>query len=411
MLQTNIVAASSPVLPASPGPTAAGEGKATSPEGTTEPFANVLGRQERDLAAKAQADAPAAEATDAAAVPWPPPPGAGWLAAAQSALLGKDGASSSDRRTDEDSTARADSAEGGIAILTALPAPSGPAGMSTVATAAAAAPQRAMGLPAEGAALSLPPAPAPAAAVPASATAAMAPAFAVAGTTDDSPALLAANLAAGAAADTAKARDIAAMPTSATPASGALGVAIHATDAGPRAPEPDGALPLPTMAPGHPGSGVTAATSQTELHIATPVGGRQWESAVGNSLVLMTGNRQQHAELVLTPPQLGRIEVSLSMAGDQATAVFVSPNPAVRDAIESAMPRLREILADAGVTLGQVQVGAESFRQSAGNRENGDNSGRTAPSGRFGDSGPTRVVAAIGASALGSARSLVDVFV
>ena len=62
------------------------------------------------------------------------------------------------------------------------------------------------------------------------------------------------------------------------------------------------------------------------------------------------------------------------MTGDQATATFVSANPAVREAIENAVPRLREVLADAGVTLGQTQVGSDSPQQSANGNENGDNS-------------------------------------
>lgn len=113
-----------------------------------------------------------------------------------------------------------------------------------------------------------------------------------------------------------------------------------------------------------------------EYRIVTPVGSQHWEAAVGNSLVIMSGSRQDRAELVLTPPQLGRIEVSISMKGDEATAMFISANPAVRDALESALPRLREILADAGITLGQTQVGAESQGQAASERQNGDNASR-----------------------------------
>lgn len=132
-----------------------------------------------------------------------------------------------------------------------------------------------------------------------------------------------------------------------------------------------------------------AAAAQTshggEYRIVTPVGSQQWETAVGNSLVVMTGSRQDRAELVLTPPQLGRIEVSISMKGDEATAVFVSANPGVRDALESAMPRLREVLADAGITLGQTQVGAESQGQWANERQNGDNASRRGSADATGD--------------------------
>jgi flagellar hook-length control protein FliK len=122
----------------------------------------------------------------------------------------------------------------------------------------------------------------------------------------------------------------------------------------------------------------TVATSVTnrspEFRIGTPIGSNHWESAVGNTLVMMSGGQHDRAELVLTPPQLGRIEVSLSMRGDDASLTFVSSNPVVREALENALPRLREILADAGISLGQTQVGSESPGQTAKDSQNRDNS-------------------------------------
>jgi flagellar hook-length control protein FliK len=120
------------------------------------------------------------------------------------------------------------------------------------------------------------------------------------------------------------------------------------------------------------------AAAAGDYRIVPPVGSPHWESAIGNSLVVMTGAGRDRAELVLTPPQLGRIEVSISMKGDEASAVFVSANPVVREALESALPRLREIFAESGITLGQTQVGAESQGESAAQRQTGDNASRSA---------------------------------
>jgi flagellar hook-length control protein FliK len=67
----------------------------------------------------------------------------------------------------------------------------------------------------------------------------------------------------------------------------------------------------------------------------------------------------------------------LKVKNDQATIAFTSANSGVREAIELALPRLREMLAEVGVELGQTNVSAESFRQQAdsnngnqGNRSN-----------------------------------------
>jgi flagellar hook-length control protein FliK len=152
------------------------------------------------------------------------------------------------------------------------------------------------------------------------------------------------------------------------------------------------------------------ATGTGTEKIDTPVGAAGWANDVGNRLAWMANNQQGRAELVLTPPQFGRIEISLSVSGDQATAMFVSANPAVRETLEGALPRLREILADAGITLGQAQVGSESPGQSANNRENGDNSRHSANAGFIGDVTSTRANANVANPWSTTGRSMVDVF-
>lgn len=116
------------------------------------------------------------------------------------------------------------------------------------------------------------------------------------------------------------------------------------------------------------------------LSVAAPVGAAQWDREVGDKVVWMANRMESRADLVLTPPQMGRVEVSLTVNGDQASATFTSANPAVREALEAAMPRLREALAEAGIQLGQAQVGAENPNPSAQQEKNGDNfaSGRDA---------------------------------
>ena len=113
----------------------------------------------------------------------------------------------------------------------------------------------------------------------------------------------------------------------------------------------------------------SSASSNPSLRVDTPFGQAGWHDEVGQKLTWMVSNNRQQADLVLNPPQLGRVEVSLTMNGDQATAVFVSSNPAVREALENSLHRLREVLADAGVSLGQTQVGSESTYHSSRNDE------------------------------------------
>ena len=152
---------------------------------------------------------------------------------------------------------------------------------------------------------------------------------------------------------------------------------------------------------------VPGSTASPRLNIETPLGQRGWHEEVGQKLTWMVGNNRQQADLVLNPPQLGRVEVSLTMNGDQATAIFTSSNPAVREALENSLHRLREVLADAGVSLGQTQVGSESPNRSwPGNEpDSGRNQGM-----RYASTIPLPGAEAVTRTGTGAGRGLIDVF-
>jgi flagellar hook-length control protein FliK len=119
---------------------------------------------------------------------------------------------------------------------------------------------------------------------------------------------------------------------------------------------------IATAASGH-------AVSRSEIDttfIPSPLRDPQWNNDFAQKIVWLASNQKQAAELTLTPPNMGSIEVSLRIDNDQATATFVSSNADVRESIETALPRLREMLAGVGISLGQANVSAESFRQAPG---------------------------------------------
>lgn len=105
--------------------------------------------------------------------------------------------------------------------------------------------------------------------------------------------------------------------------------------------------------------------ADSSLHIPTPVRDAAWPAELSQKVVWMSRQDLQSAQITLNPPQLGPIEISLDVKNEQASAVFVSGNAEVREAIESALPRLREMLAGIGVELGQTNVSHESFRQAS----------------------------------------------
>lgn len=118
-------------------------------------------------------------------------------------------------------------------------------------------------------------------------------------------------------------------------------------------------LPLPTGT--NPYAPLAAEHPRHEL--TTPLGHTAWADEFAQKLVWFAGNDRQQAQLTLNPPQLGQVEITLNIDKDVTSAHFASANAEVRNAIESSLPRLREMLAGAGVELGQVTVGNGSDRQ------------------------------------------------
>ena len=69
------------------------------------------------------------------------------------------------------------------------------------------------------------------------------------------------------------------------------------------------------------------------------------------------------AEMKLHPANLGTLDVRVTMEADKAHVQFLSPHPVVREVIEAALPRLRETLAQDGLSLGNVSVSDQAPRR------------------------------------------------
>jgi len=102
------------------------------------------------------------------------------------------------------------------------------------------------------------------------------------------------------------------------------------------------------------------------LQVSAPVSSPGFADALSQQVVWMVDKDAQVAELRINPPELGPVEVRLTVNGDQASAQFVSTHQEVREALETSIARLRESFAEAGIQLGQASVSAESFREQSG---------------------------------------------
>jgi len=99
--------------------------------------------------------------------------------------------------------------------------------------------------------------------------------------------------------------------------------------------------------------------------LAPAVGTPAWGQALGEKIVWMATAAQQTATLTLNPPNMGPLQIVVNVSNEQATASFFSAQPEVRQALEAAFPRLREMMSEAGIQLGQASVSADTPRQDA----------------------------------------------
>lgn len=134
---------------------------------------------------------------------------------------------------------------------------------------------------------------------------------------------------------------------------------------------PDVALPLAGVA-GYAAAPLSSlqASSSAPAPISTaitlPVGADGWGQELGNRVQWLAHNNVQAAELRINPPHLGPIEIRINVDQDQASVSFSSQHAVTRDALEAAIPRLRDMLGDNGLNLANVNVSSQSFSDQRG---------------------------------------------
>ncbi|QCU90449.1 flagellar hook-length control protein FliK [Thiomicrorhabdus sediminis] len=101
--------------------------------------------------------------------------------------------------------------------------------------------------------------------------------------------------------------------------------------------------------------------------ISVPVRSPQWGQALGQRVVFMANNNLQQAKITLNPEHLGPVQVKLQLGKDQQMHVTMhAQHLTTREAMENAMPRLKEMLEQAGIDVASVTVGEEESSNDTG---------------------------------------------
>ena len=111
----------------------------------------------------------------------------------------------------------------------------------------------------------------------------------------------------------------------------------------------------------------TASTSLPTTPDVVDLNQKNWGRTLGHQLNWMVNHQLEQAAIRVNPPDLGPIELRVSLQHNQTSVTFFCHEAAVREALETALPRLREMLDGQGITLNQAQVSDQSLaRQQAG---------------------------------------------
>lgn len=97
--------------------------------------------------------------------------------------------------------------------------------------------------------------------------------------------------------------------------------------------------------------------------ITTAYGNNKWMSDFAGKIRIMTQSNFSVAELNLNPADLGAIEIRIQTLDEGALVNFFTSNSATKEIIDESLPRLRELLADSGISLQQSDVSDQREKQ------------------------------------------------
>ncbi|WP_318480965.1 flagellar hook-length control protein FliK [Photobacterium leiognathi] len=106
---------------------------------------------------------------------------------------------------------------------------------------------------------------------------------------------------------------------------------------------------------------ITAAQVQTPLQLTKDQAGEQ----ISERINMMMAKNLKQVDIRLDPPELGKIQIKLTLNQDQASVQFTVNNSQTRDMVEHAMPRLREMMHQQGLQLAQGSVSQDNSSQFA----------------------------------------------
>ena len=150
-----------------------------------------------------------------------------------------------------------------------------------------------------------------------------------------------------------------------------------------------------TSAPTTTTSPLTKSEAPT-LDIQPALQSKAWNRVLSSRVVWMASEGIQQAALKLNPANLGPVEVRLHLQNEQASVSFIAHNAATRDALEQALPRLRESFVENGLELTDADVSDQASQEpnedGSQNNNNKDSQGNDVTARNGHETGPEEAV-------------------
>jgi len=96
------------------------------------------------------------------------------------------------------------------------------------------------------------------------------------------------------------------------------------------------------------------------LRLEIPVTDNTWANEFAERIVFVSQQPVKTAIMHINPPELGPLEISVSMKQDKAAVQITSQHPLIRDLIESSFPKLRDLFQEQGLQLTDSTVSKDS---------------------------------------------------
>jgi len=106
------------------------------------------------------------------------------------------------------------------------------------------------------------------------------------------------------------------------------------------------------------------ATMQTET---IAIYRKDFADAVKDKVMVMINQKIQQVEIQLDPPEMGNIHVRVNLQNEQAAVQFVVQNQQAKEALEQNMGKLRDMLAESGVDVGEANIEQREAKEQNGN--------------------------------------------